>query len=349
MSGIVGEMSFGTFAGSARMAGMATFRPKRIGFIGFEGVTALDLTGPAEAFAVANVTDEAGHKRPGYEIVVIGVDDAPFTAESGIAMQPRETLKTCGPIDTVVVPGGFGLRRPETNARVVAWLKRRARTLRRIASVCTGIYGLAPTGLLDGRRATTHWAFAEDVARKFPQLTVDADAVFIKQGNVYTSAGITAGIDLAVALIQEDFGPQVALGVARELVMYLKRPGGQEQFSEPLKFQIEAKDGFADLVAWMNGHLRADLSVEALARRVSLCPRHFARRFRAMTGRPPATYVEELRLNEARSRLASTRQTVEQVAASVGFSSADVFRRAFERRYRVTPTLYRQGFGSGAK
>jgi transcriptional regulator GlxA family with amidase domain len=223
-------------------------------------------------------------------------------------------------------------------------LKSQAGGIRRIASVCTGVYGLAATGLLDGRQVTTHWRFTRDVARRFPNIKVNPDALFLKDGPFYTSAGVTAGIDLSLALIEEDYGPGVALSVARELVMYLKRPGGQEQYSEPLQFQIQSTDRFADLAAWMMRHLHQDLSVEVLADKACLCPRHFSRRFKEVFGTTPALYVEGLRLNEARRRLTLPNQTIESIAASVGFKSADVFRRAFERRFGVTPSGYRIRF-----
>src|SRR4029450_8429956 len=243
------------------------------------------------------------------------------------------------------IPGGRGLRRPEVNRAVAMWLKTRARQTRRIVSVCTGIYGLAASGLLDGRRVTTHWRFAADAARRFPQLRFEPSAIFLKDGNVYTSAGVTPGLDRALALIEEDLGSAVALTVARELVVYLKRPGGQEQYSEPLQFQIEATDSFGELVTWIRGHLREDLAVDALAKRACLCPRHFSRRFRKAFRRTPAVFVEDLRLNEARQRLSATAaMTIDPISASVGFRSADAFRRAFQRRFGVNPTHYRHRF-----
>jgi transcriptional regulator GlxA family with amidase domain len=215
--------------------------------------------------------------------------------------------------------------------------------------VCTGIYGLAQTGLLDNRTVVTHWRWAQDVARRFPSLRVDSDALFRKDGKYYTAAGVTAGIDLALALIEEDFGPRVALGVARELVVFLKRPGGQAQFSEPLQFQSESADAFGDLVSWMRGHLRADLTVEALAKRACLCPRHFARRFKNAFGQAPATFVEDLRLSEARRRLGDSSAAVKSIASSVGFRSADAFRHAFQRRFKISPTHYRHRFAQTGK
>ena len=195
---------------------------------------------------------------------------------------------------------------------------------------------------------TTHWAHAEDVARRFPALQLESNALFLKDGRFYTSAGITAGIDLSLAMIEEDHGPTIALAVARELVVYMKRSGGQEQYSEPLRFQVQSTSRFADLAAWIPGHLRQDLSVEALAERACICPRHFSRRFKIAFGTSPAAFVEALRLDEARQRLVSARRSIEATAASVGFRSADSFRRAFERRFGIAPSAYRSRFETGS-
>ena len=258
--------------------------------------------------------------------------------------KPDRTLDDAPPLDTLIVPGGSGLRSDGAGAALGSWIRHRASRIRRIASVCTGIYGLAPSGLLDGRRVTTHWRFAADVARRFPALRVEPNAIFIKDGSFHTSAGITAGIDLSLSLVGDDHGRLVALAVARELVVYLKRDGGQEQFSEPLQFQTGASDRMGDLAAWMMGHLGDDLSVEALSRRVAVSPRHFSRRFKESFRRTPAAFVEQLRLDESRRRLIARASTVESVAASVGFGSADAFRRAFVRRFGIAPSTYRARF-----
>jgi transcriptional regulator GlxA family with amidase domain len=320
--------------------------PKRVGFLGFDGITALDLVGPTEAFATAVIDEGKGGFRRCYDVLTIGLTSRPFVAESGVIFKAHKTLRTAPALDTLVVPGGRGLRNTKTNAIVSAWLKSRAGRVRRVATVCTGIYGLAPTGLLDGRHVTTHWRFARDVAKRFPNLKVDPNALFLKDGRFYTSAGITAGIDLSLALIEEDYGPSVALTVARELVVYLKRSGGQEQYSEPLQFQVQSTDRFADLAAWIIGHLAQDLSVEALAGRTLLCPRHFSRRFKHAFGSTPAAFIENLRLDHARRRLTISDINIESVASSVGFHSADAFRRAFERRFDVTPSSYRSRFAA---
>ena len=313
---------------------------KRIGFLGFDGVQGLDIIGPLEAFATANEHLSSSK----YETIVVAVDGPTFVSETGVTFSSHVSLEDAGELDTLVIPGGRTLRFGDTSSRISAWLTERSKSIARIASVCTGIYAFAPTGWLDGNRVATHWRFADDVARRYPNLRVDADALFIKNGRFYTAAGITAGIDLALALIEEDHGPCAALAVARELVVYMKRPGGQEQFSEPLRFQLQARDSFEELTSWMRDHLRQDLSVEQLAAKANLCPRHFSRRFKTAFGTTPALFVETMRLNESRNRLSDTHESVEGVGLSVGFNSARAFRRAFERRFGITPARYRECF-----
>jgi transcriptional regulator GlxA family with amidase domain len=317
--------------------------PRRIGILGYDGIQALDLVGPAEAFA-AVPCGGSGNSRSAYEIIVIWIDGRRFVSETGIALHADTTSSRVPKLDTLIIPGGRSMRTTPTGARTAAFVSACARDIRRVASVCTGIYGLAPTGLLDGRRVTTHWKFATDVSARYPKLRVEPDALYIKDGGFYTSAGISAGIDLALALIEEDHGPTDALAVARELVVYLKRPGGQRQFSEPLQFQLKSVDRFADLGAWMAGQLADDLSVETMAARTFLSVRQFSRVFKNIYGTTPAAFVEELRLGEASRRLSSKRVDIESVARSVGYQSVDVFRRAFERRFGVSPGRYRNSF-----
>ena len=324
-------------------------KPLRVGLIGYDGVQALDIIGPSDAFTIAEIESDNGQRRPCYEVIIVGITNKPFRAESGISFQPHTTLGKAPTFDTLIIPGGRGVRIGQSGKLIANWISSRAKRIRRIASVCTGVYALAPTGLLDGRRVTTHWRFANDVARRFPKLNVDHDALFLKDGPFYTAGGITASVDLALALIEEDYGPRVALAVARELVVFLKRSGGQKQYSEPLEFQINSTDRFADLAAWMVEHMRGDLSLAALAKRVCLSPRHFVRRFKQAFGGTPAAFVENLRLDEARRRLSERTQTIENVASSVGFQSDDVFRRAFQRRFGVKPSSYRSRFDARAK
>jgi transcriptional regulator GlxA family with amidase domain len=321
-------------------------RNLRVGILGFDGLTALDLVGPHEAFGAASDTLRASEASAGYKLAIIGVTRRPFHATSGLVITPQFQLDTAPPLDTLIIPGGPGLRVPALNRRVAQWIREREPKTRRVVSVCTGIYALAASGLLDGRRVTTHWYHAADVARRFPGLRVDPDALFVRDGKFYTSAGITAGIDLALELIEEDFGRRTALTVARGFVVYLKRPGGQEQYSEPLQFQFQSANRVGDVAQWMARNLKKDLSVEVLAERATLSVRHFSRRFKAVTGQSAGAYAESLRLGEGRNRLVESRSNIAAIAASVGFASADSFRRAFERRYGISPTGYRARFSS---
>jgi transcriptional regulator GlxA family with amidase domain len=324
----------------ARTNSGSSARVRKIGFVGFRNALALDIVGPMEAFSLA-AEIELG-RVPVYRCLVLGLNRQPFVTESGLVIRPDYGLDDAPSLDTLVIPGGAGLRDPKTNARLVAWLRASARNIRRVASVCTGIYALAPTALLDGRRVTTHWRFAEDVARRFPKLTVDANAIFVKDGPFYTSAGVTAGIDLALALIEEDHGARLAIRVAREIVVHQKRAGGQQQYSEPLRFQAEHPDRLGEVAAWLSSNLTDDLSVETLAQRACLSPRHFSRRFKEAFLTTPADFVEKARLDEARRRLAAAGRSLSQIADSVGFASTDAFRRAFTRRFGVTPGDYRR-------
>lgn len=318
-------------------------RVRRIGIVAFDGVQGLDLNGPLDVFSTANQV--AAKRMPPYEPLLLGVGTGPFSSESGLRCLAHVTLDRTPPLDTVIVPGGRGIRlNGDVCARVVRWLRANAPRIRRIASICTGFYALAQTGLLDGRRATTHWKFAGEAAVRWPSISIDPNAIYIKDGNVYTSAGITAGIDLSLALVEEDLGSEIALTVARELVVYLKRSGGQLQYSEPLRNQTRATAEFSDVVAWMLDNLDGDLSVETLAERLDLSPRHFNRKFKAVFGTTPADFVEALRLDEARWLLANHDLRIEDLASSVGYTGGDVFRRAFERRFGVVPSEYRARF-----
>lgn len=326
-------------------------RTRRIGFLGYPRITALDLVGPLEVFSTANnliAAKTGAGAPPAYELLVLGLSKRAFAAESGIAFLPQAALAASPTLDTLVVPGGRGLREPGPLRTVSQWLREHHRAIRRIASVCTGIYALAEAGLLDGRTATTHWRYAEAFVARYPAVALDADAIFIKQGPLYTSAGITAGIDLALALVEEDHGPKLALAVARELVVYVKRAGGQSQYSEPLNFQAGSVGRLAELCAWMLEHLADDLTIERLAERCRVSPRQLGRRFKLALGMPPAAYVERLRTEEAGQRLLAGNASIEKIAEAVGFRSADVFRRAFERRFGVAPAQFRARFSRTA-
>lgn len=324
----------------ARPAGEPS--PKVVGLVGFDGVAALDLTGPLEALTRARRVGESATGSPCYKPVLLGLTTKSITAESGLLFRAEETLATVGPLDTILIPGGEGLRRPETVRVLATWLKQRASSTPRFAAVSTGAYALAQSGLLDGRHATTHWRFARDLARRFPKLRVNFGAAFLKDGTFYTSGGGTAGVEMTLALIEEDCGSQVARAVARELVMRLRPAGEADDQFKIADYQSDPAERIADLPAWILGHLQENLTVEALAGRACLCPRHFSRLFKKIFNCTPADFVEELRLSEARRRLLGLRATVESIAESVGFHSSDSFRRAFERRTGTTPTLFRR-------
>lgn len=314
--------------------------PKRIGFVGFDRVTASHLTGPADAFAAAALDDGFGNRIACYEVCTIGLNREPFHSESGMTFQPQFTLRTAPPLDTIVIPGGRGLRAAQVSQPIADWILKHFADTRRVASICTGIYGLAPTGLLDGRQVTTHWRVATDVARRFPKLRVDYKRLVVKDGPFYTSTGLTAGIDLSLALIEEDYGRHVAIAAAQELVTPLQRRDAEKASSEISIRDSQPTDRFAELVAWIMRHLDADLSVETLARRACISERHFSRAFKSVLGTSPADFVENLRLNEARRRLSTRQKTLHSVAESVGFKNADAFHRAFEKRFGTRPLRY---------
>ena len=316
-------------------------RERRIGFFVYNGLTTLDLTGPMDAFKAA-LNADGSHA---YELVTIGTTEQPVTAENGLRILPSSTLRRVRSLDTIFIPGGQGLREPAPSNAISKWLLQHHPTVRRVVAICTGIYGVAPSGLLDGKRVTTHWRFAQDVQLRFPRLKVDASPIFLRDGKCYTSAGITSGIDLSLSLIEEDLGRAAALLVARELVVFLKRPGDQEQFSEPLQFQTQATDKTGDLAAWIETNLGRHLSVPVLAKRACLSDRHFARHFKNSFGLTPAKYVERARLERARKHLCETEHSVEKIGRAVGFASDDAFGRAFQRRFKVSPTNYRNTFG----
>lgn len=320
---------------------------RRIAILAYDGVQTLDVAGPADVFATANQLLE--RKTAPYEVLLLGTRKGALRTESGLSYYVSDELPEAGLLDTIIVPGGSSLRLdPKTRTAVAIWLRERARLARRVVSVCTGIYGLAESGLLDGRAVTTHWRFARDVQARWKAIRVDADAIFVKDGKFYTSAGITAGIDLSLALVEEDHGSELALAVARELVVYLKRSGGQLQYSQPLLLQTRAKGKFGDIASWIRGHLDEDLTVEALAERADLSPRQFNRKFKTFFGVTPAEFVQELRLDEARWLLVNSGSSMERVAADVGYRSDDTFRRAFERQFGVAPGEYRKRFGGAA-
>ena len=314
---------------------------RRVVIVAFDGVQPLDVVGPGEVFSTA-----ARLRPPGYEVEVVAPRAGPVRASS-VSLAPDKSIASCrGPIDTLICAGGTGVRDATGDERLIRWLRSAARRSRRVASVCTGAFLLARAGLLDGLRATTHWSACAALARRHPEIRVEPDPIFVKDGHVYTSAGVTAGMDLALALVDEDQGRDVALEVARWLVLFLRRPGGQAQFSAQLAAQSAEREPLRELQGWIADNLDADLSVPALARRVAMSERNFARAFRREVGMTPAAYVETARVERARIALESGGEPVELVARRTGFGTVETMRRAFRRRLGVSPGDYRNRFSA---
>jgi transcriptional regulator GlxA family with amidase domain len=312
---------------------------RRVVIAVFPGVQTLDVTGPAEVLRAATKIHP-----PGYDVTIVAPEDGPLKT-STVTLVPDASISACsGPIDTLIVAGGTGTRQAEENRELIEWLKEAAKRSRRVTSVCTGAFLLARAGLLDGRSATTHWASCAELAERYPAVTVEPDPIFVRDGNVATSAGVTAGMDLALALVEEDLGRDTALAAARWLVLFLKRPGGQAQFSAQLAAQTADRAPLRELQAWIPDHLSEDLSVPALARWAQMSDRNFARAFRRETGMTPAAYVEAARVESARIALESGDLPVENVARQAGFGTVETMRRAFRRRVGVSPVDYRSRF-----
>lgn len=317
--------------------------PRRVLMLAFPGAQSLDVTGPLEVFAMA--TQALGRGERGYRIELAAARRGPLETSSGLRLMPDCALgEVRGALDTLLVAGGEGVREALRDRRVVSFVARMAPRARRVASVCSGAFLLAEAGLLAGRRATSHWASCALLARIYPEVQVEPDRIYVRDGTVYTSAGVTAGMDLALALVEEDYGRDLALAVARRLVIFLKRPGGQSQFSAQLAAQLAERPAVRELQLFIQEHPEAAHTVESLARRVGMSPRHFARVFTRELRVTPARYVEQVRVEAARRRLEEGDGGVEQVAASCGFGSSETMRRAFLRSLRVSPSEYRRRF-----
>ncbi len=317
---------------------------RRISFIAFPGVVLLDLTGPWEVFEIANKLSH--QETPPYELQLISGNSAQqIQTGAGIVMESHQAAKNCrGAIDTLVVPAIEVAWNAETGSRESTVLRRLAKRSRRVVSICGGAFLLAEAGLLNGKKATTHWRAAKNLASRFPEIDVQPDSIYVKDGNFYTSAGVTAGIDLALALVEEDLGQTIALECARNLVVFMRRPGGQSQFSTVLESQHTERNVINELIAWAADHLSRDLSVEALAKRSNMSSRNFSRVFHNEVGQTPAVFIEKLRIDASRQLLEETDDSIALISENCGFGSADSFRRSFQRVLKVAPSDCRTRF-----
>ncbi|MBD9730330.1 GlxA family transcriptional regulator [Streptomyces sp. H28] len=304
----------------------------------FDDVQSLDVTGPVEVFSGAE------RQRPGsYRLLTASPDGAPVRTSSGLTLAADHALDRAPAPHTLLVPGGPGTRhRPDP--ALLAWLRRHGPRAERLVSVCSGALLLADAGLLEGRRVTTHWSLCDKLARDHPGVEVDPDPIYVRDGHLATSAGVTAGIDLALALVEEDLDRDTALTIARHLVVFLRRPGNQAQFSAQLAAQTARREPLREVQRWITEHPGDDLSVESLAVRARLSPRHFARAFREETGTTPGRYVDRVRLEHARRLLEDTADGVEEVSRASGYGTPEAMRRAFLKALGTAPTEYRRRF-----
>ena len=317
--------------------------PRRIDILAFPSVQLLDVSGPLQVFATANQLAGESALPPPYAPRVIAPGDGVVRSSAGIALAAEPLPSPRQPADTLIVAGGPGVRAIMSDAVMGAWLTQRSRHVRRLASVCTGAFLLASAGLLDGKRVVTHWRWCAELAARFPALRVERDPIFIEDSGIWTSAGVTAGIDLALAFVGDDLGRAAALSVARELVVFLKRPGGQAQYSAELALQNVAGP-FEELHAWIASHLAGDLSTARLAAEAGMSERSFLRHYAASTGTTPARAVERLRIEAACRALSDTADPIKRIAQRCGFGSEETMRRSFLRVLSVGPQAYRNRF-----
>jgi transcriptional regulator GlxA family with amidase domain len=323
--------------------------PRQVAIVLFGDVQSLDVTGPLEVFHGAHRLVEAGGRdERGYEIRTLSSDGAPLRTSSGLTITPDARLRDATEqFDTLIVPGGRGARSAAADEQLLDWISHAAGRSRRTASVCTGAFLLAAAGLLDNRRATTHWAKADELARTHPAVRVDPDPIYVRDGDIWTSAGVTAGMDLSLALVEDDLDREAALTIARHLVLFLRRPGNQSQFSATLAAQQPTREPLREVQRLVVEDVAGEHSVEAMAARAHMSPRHFARAFRVETGLTPARYVERVRLEAARRCLEDGAEPIAVVATRCGFGTPETMRRAFLRTLEVGPAEYRRRFHAG--
>ncbi len=312
--------------------------------VAFPGVMSLDVVGPFEVFSGANQVAKMLRRPGGYRVSLVSADGEPVRAESGLSLGTAPLPDPTERIDTLVVPGGDGAQTARHDPRLMRWIADVAPGCRRVATVCSGAFLAAEAGLLDGRRVTTHWVRAEQLASEFPRLRVDADPIYIRDGKYWTSAGVTAGIDLALALVHEDLGVEVAQTVARWLVMFLHRPGGQTQFATPVWLPRAERSAVRAVQTLVESAPAGDHRLPAMAAAAAMSVRHFARVFTQEVGETPGRFVERVRLEAARHELETTSATLDVIAARCGFGTAETMRRAFQRRLNVAPDSYRRRF-----
>lgn len=323
-------------------------QPRPIHILAFPNVQLLDVSGPLQVFASANVQMQENGQAAPYSPIVIAQQDGSIVSSAGLGLHTHPLPKT--PSDTLIVAGGRGVHIALQDPQLLQWVRQQARSARRVASVCTGAFMLAETGVLDGHRVVTHWDSCDELARRYPALHVDPEPIFINEDSLWTSAGVTAGIDLALALVEADLGRNIALAVARDLVVFLKRPGGQSQFSTALSMQHATRSQnsrFGDLHAWILDNLASDLSVATLAAQVGMSERSFVRHYRAHTGNTPARAIEQLRVEAARRLLGDSALPIKRIADRCGFGTEETLRRSFLRAVSVTPQAYRERFSAG--
>jgi len=319
----------------------------RVAMLAYPDIQMLDVMGPLEVFSRTSRLLRDGGKRAddAYSVEIIGLKRGAFRASSGLRIYADRGYRETGRgIDTLMIAGGKGADRYCTYPPLLRWIRRQAGWVRRLASVCTGALFLAEAGLLKGRRATTHWSWCTRLARRYPDVRVEPDTIFVREGSIYTSAGVTAGMDLALAMVEEDLGREVALAAARELVMFLRRPGGQAQFSAQLAVQFAEHAPLSELQAYILDHPPEDLSVETLARRVAMSPRNFARVFTREVGTTPARFVTSVRVETARRLLEESSESLESICAMSGLGTPESMRRAFLRVVGIPPGQYRERF-----
>ena len=319
----------------------------RVAMLAYPGIQVLDVMGPLEVFSRTSrwLRDNGKRRDDAYSVEIIGLKRGAFRASSGLRLHADRRFDEVGRgIDTLLIAGGKGTERYYAHPPLLCWIRRQAGWVRRLASVCTGAFFLAEAGLLNGRRATTHWGWCDRLARRYPEVRVEADTIFVREGSLYTSAGVTAGMDLALALVEEDQGRGVALAVARELVMFLRRPGGQAQFSAQLAVQFAEREPLRDLQTHILDHPREVLSVESLARRVAMSPRNFARVFTREVKTTPARFVTSVRVETARRLLEESSEDLEAICAMSGLGTPESMRRAFLRTVGIPPSQYRERF-----